>query len=288
MNRTFLASSLPTDYGLGRHPSRQDTSRWVRTASSWHRSGQTSLSLKTGLSCIRDRPVLSICYACYVAIQAASESRTSRTTRERILDTAYELFSRRGIRAVGIDEVIAQADVAKATLYRHFPSKNDLVLAFLEQREQLWTNAWVEPEARRRGKTAEQQLLAIFDLFDEWFRKDDFEGCSFINVLLEFGGGQHEPLGRASATHLENIRSIVRTLAEEAGLRDPASFALSWHILMKGAIVQAGEGDHDAAKRAQTMGRLLIDQHRPPSSKRARPRNPKPRDDGPSRTPTRR
>lgn len=182
--------------------------------------------------------------------------------RDRILDAAYKLFSRRGVRAVGVDELIARAGVAKATFYHHFPSKDDLVFAFLEQREQLWTKGWVEAEARRRGGTPEEQLLAIFDLFGEWFQRDDFEGCSFINVLLEFGGSNGHPLGKASAARLENIRAVVRTLAEEAGLRDPASFALSWHILMKGSIVQAGEGDREAAKRAKSLGRMLIDQHR--------------------------
>lgn len=182
--------------------------------------------------------------------------------RQRILDTAYALFAQRGIRAVGIDEVIEGAGVAKATLYRQFRSKDDLVRAFLEQREQRWTRDWVEAEARRRGTTPEEQLLAIFDLFDEWFQRDDFEGCSFVNVLLEFGGADGHVLGRAAAVHLDNIRTIVRALAEEAGLRDPAAFALSWHILMKGSIVQAGEGDRQAARRAQAMGRLLIDEHR--------------------------
>jgi AcrR family transcriptional regulator len=183
------------------------------------------------------------------------------TARTRILDTAYELFSQRGIRAVGVDELIDRAGVAKATLYNHFPSKADLVLAFLEQREQVWTHGWVEAEARRRGDTPEEQLLAIFDLFDEWFHRDDFEGCSFINVLLEIGDLDH-PAGRASADYLENIRTVIRALADEAGLRDPGEFALSWHILMKGSIVQAAEGDRKAAKRAQAVGRLLIDQHR--------------------------
>jgi AcrR family transcriptional regulator len=187
--------------------------------------------------------------------------RAIGAARQRILDSAYELFSRRGIRGVGVDEVIEQAGVAKATLYRHFPSKDDLVLAFLEQREQLWTRDWVEAEAKARGSTPEEQLLAIFDLFDEWFQHDDFEGCSFINVLLEFGGHDHA-LSRASAVHLEKIRTIVKGLAEEAGVRDPAAFALSWHILMKGAIVQAAEGDHQAAKRAQAMAQLLIEQYR--------------------------
>jgi AcrR family transcriptional regulator len=193
---------------------------------------------------------------------AETTTQSRPDARRRILDSAYELFSRRGIRAVGVDELIDRAGVAKATFYNHFPSKDELVLAFLRQREQLWTKDWVEAEARRRGGTPEEQLLAIFDLFDEWFQRDDFEGCSFVNVLLEFGGILGHPLGRASAAHLENIRSVVRGLAEEADLSDPASFALSWHILMKGSIVQAGEGDRGAAKRAKAMGALLIEHHR--------------------------
>jgi AcrR family transcriptional regulator len=182
--------------------------------------------------------------------------------RERIIESAYDLFSRRGIRDVGIDEVIECAGVAKATLYRHFESKDDLVLAFLERREQRWTREWVETEARRRGTTPEEQLLAIFDAFDEWFRRDDFEACSFINVMLEMGPAH--PAGSASVHHLENIRSVVRQLAEEADLQDPGSFAHSWHILMKGSIVAAAEGDLEAAQRAKKIAHLVLDRHRKP------------------------
>jgi AcrR family transcriptional regulator len=193
------------------------------------------------------------------------DSRTRNRTlqadaRQRILDSSYELFSRRGIRDVGVDDVIENADVAKATLYRHFRSKDDLVLAFLECREERWSQDLVEAGARSRGSTPEEQLLAIFDVFDEWFRREDFEACSFINVLLEMGP-QH-PAGRASMRHLENIRSVIRDLAKEARLRDPASFAHSWHILMKGSIVAAAEGDAEAARRAASMARLLIDKYR--------------------------
>jgi AcrR family transcriptional regulator len=180
--------------------------------------------------------------------------------RERILESSYDLFSRRGIRDVGVDEVIENAGVAKATLYRHFPSKDDLVLAFLERREQLWTREFVEAGLESRGGTPEERLLAIFEVFDEWFRREDFEACSFINVMLELG--PEHPAGGASVRHLENIRSIVRRLAEEAGLRDPASFAHSWHILMKGSIVAAAEGDVEAARRARSMARQLIEQYR--------------------------
>ncbi|MEU6995693.1 helix-turn-helix domain-containing protein [Streptomyces sp. NPDC046465] len=181
--------------------------------------------------------------------------------RERILRTAYELFSRRGIRAVGIEEVVARSGVAKATLYRHFPSKDALVLEFLARRERQWTLGTVMAGARSRGGTPEERLLAIFDVFDEWFRSDGFDACAFINVLLEMGG--EHPLGRASIGYLRNIRALVRGMAEEAGLRDADSFARSWHILMKGSIISAAEGDADAALRARRMARMLIAQHRP-------------------------
>ena len=99
------------------------------------------------------------------------------------------------------------------------------------------------------------------DVFDDWFRQNDFDACSFINVLLEMNDRKTR-VGGASAAHLANIRSIIRELATEANLRDPEQFSHSWHILMKGSIVAAGEGDTDAARRAQAMGRLLIAQHR--------------------------
>ncbi|EID15727.1 hypothetical protein MXEN_05918 [Mycobacterium xenopi RIVM700367] len=192
---------------------------------------------------------------------SADVASAAVSARERILSTAYDLFTRRGIRAVGTDEVVERAGVAKATLYRHFPSKNDLVLAVLERREQRWTLGLVEKQSRLRGKTPEEQLLAIFDLFHDWFaNRDGFEGCSFINVLLEMGA-QH-PAGQASVAYLDNIRDIVRQRARAAGLRDVENFARSWHILMKGSIVAAAEGDVEAAQRAKVMARMLIEQHR--------------------------
>jgi AcrR family transcriptional regulator len=190
----------------------------------------------------------------------SSEPAVATAARQRILENAYDLFSRRGIRAVGIEEVISRSAVAKATLYRHFPSKDDLVLAFLEQREQIWTRQIVEAGARERGATAEERLLAIFDVFHDWFQREDYEGCSFVKVLLETAD-RDSPVGAASVHYLENIRTIVRELAEEAELNDPEAFALSFHILMKGAIVQAAEGDREAARRAKGMAQLLLDQH---------------------------
>jgi AcrR family transcriptional regulator len=197
-----------------------------------------------------------------VAVEAERfPEHSDLATRARILDTAYALFSSRGVRGVSLDEVASGAEMEHSALTKHFRTKDELMLAFLELREEVWTKEFVEAEARRRGTNPEERLLAIFDIFDEWFRREDFEGCSFINVMFEM---QDDPAAKAVCVgYLANIRSVVAQLAEEAELRDPAAFAYSWHILMKGSIVQAAEGDLHAAQRAKALARMLIETYRP-------------------------
>src|SRR5215210_3414165 len=128
-----------------------------------------------------------------------------------------------------------------------------------QRREERWTRGWLQGEVERRAGAPAERLLAIFDVFGEWFARDDFEGCSFINVLLELGEPGH-PVREASVRHLTTIRGYVADLAEAAGV--PASeadaFARQWHILMKGSIVAAAEGDREAAARARELGSLLL------------------------------
>ncbi len=166
--------------------------------------------------------------------------------RKRILDAAYDLFSTRGIRAVGIDEIVARAEVAKATLYRHFRTKDVLVLSFLERREELWTKEFVEAEARRRGATPEERLVAIFDVFDEWFHDEKFEACSFINTLLEMG--PEHVAGRASIVYLDNIRTLVADLAEEAG------GGTAGHGLLRKLLPDPDEGLDHLGSRGRPRG----------------------------------
>ena len=180
--------------------------------------------------------------------------------RERLSRAAYELFSREGVRAVGVDAVIARAGTAKMTLYRNFPSKNDLILDFLRRRELLWTRGWLEAESRRRGETPREQLLAVFDVFADWFSRPDFEGCSFLTTMIEINDREH-PVYQAAIEHLANIRVYIEELATEAGLVDTDSFARKWHILMKGSIMAAHEGDSAAAGRAKQIGELLLKEH---------------------------
>lgn len=184
---------------------------------------------------------------------------TPGDARTRILAAAYDLFSRSGIRAVGIDAIIARSGVARMTLYRHFASKEELVLAYLEQREERWTRGWLQAEVEARAADPAERLLAVFDVFDPWFRRDDFEGCAFIRVMLESIAGE-DVVRTASTASLTRIRAFLEGLAREAGVADPDDFARKWHILMKGSIVAAGEGDADAARRAQQVGRLLLAQ----------------------------
>jgi AcrR family transcriptional regulator len=180
--------------------------------------------------------------------------------RERILEAAYDLFSRSGIRAIGVDTITLHADVAKMTLYRNFASKNELAMAFMALREERWTIGWLQTEVLGRAASPAGQLLAIFDVMDEWFAREDFEGCAFVTSLLEFED-REDPVRMACVMHLANIRAFVRELAEAAGVDDPERFAAQWHILMKGSIVAAQEGDLEAAVKAQELGILLLERH---------------------------
>jgi AcrR family transcriptional regulator len=192
------------------------------------------------------------------SVLSAPQRASSPRAKERILAAAYDLFSRYGIRAVGIDAIIERSGVARMTLYRHFTCKEQLVLAFLEQRAQFWSSEWLQREVARRAATARDRLLAIFDVFGEWFRVEGFEGCTFINVMLEMSNPD-DRVRRASIEYLEQIREFLAQLAGEAGIPDRNAFARKWHILMKGSIVAAGEGDRDAAARAREIGVLVLD-----------------------------
>ncbi len=195
--------------------------------------------------------------ACLMSAAAASGSAC-----EDVLDAAYKLFNQRGIRAIGVDSIIARAGVAKATFYHHFPSKDDLVIAFLQRREQLWTREWFEAEVNRRGATPQARLLAIFDVFDEWFQRDDFEGCPFLRTLFETFEAyqpQENTVAAAVRLHLANIRDIVQLYAEQAGVPQPADLAHKWQMLMAGSIVFAGYGDRSSARIAREAGALLLE-----------------------------
>jgi AcrR family transcriptional regulator len=183
---------------------------------------------------------------------------TLREPEDRILTAAYDLFTRRGVRAVGVDEIITRADVAKATFYRHFKSKDDLILAFLHRRGDLWTRGWLEKETLKRAHDPKTRMLAIFDVMDSWFQRDDFEGCPFIGIL-----GQVQPRDRVrkeAVNQMGAVRAFVRKLAQDAGAKDADALAASWQTLMAGSIVMALSGTSGAARLAKAVGEVLLAQ----------------------------
>jgi AcrR family transcriptional regulator len=192
----------------------------------------------------------------------AGPRRGTGGARERIVRTAHDLFVRHGMAAVGVDRIVEEAGVSKTTLYRHFRGKEQLVLAVLDLRERLWAVEWLEAEVTRRARTPRARLLAIFDAFDDWFRTADYEGCLFTDALLE----SHDRKSAVAAMSIEkraHVRLWVRGLAEAAGIAEPDPFAAQWQMLMTGALIAAGEGNVEAAQRAQEVGRLLLDRHKP-------------------------
>ena len=184
-------------------------------------------------------------------------SAKAANPRERLISAAYDLFSQDGIHSIGVDRVLEEAGVAKSTLYRHFPSKDDLIVAALERREELWTRAWLEREIELSGGPPGARLLATFDVFDRWFHRKDFESCMFLATLLE-SHDRRSRVGDEAVKRLANVRSYLAGLAAEAGASDPEAFAHEWQILMQGAILSATQGNLDAAKRARELGRMLL------------------------------
>lgn len=177
--------------------------------------------------------------------------------RERILDAASASFYREGIRAVGVDSVVADARVAKATLYRHFPSKDALVLAFLERRDARW-RAWFSEAVERISPDPAGRPLAVFDALAEWFASDDFRGCAFLNAAAEIADPSH-PAREAVRLHEARLAAHLGTICAGAGLPAPAAAAADLFLLVEGAIVCAlVEGNSEPAARAgAAAGRLL-------------------------------
>jgi len=172
----------------------------------------------------------------------------SRPARERILLTAHELFYRKGIRATGIDRVIAESGVTKVTFYRHFPSKNDLILAFLEYRHQHWM-AWFVDALQRHGGDA----AALAPALAEWFRDNNFRGCAFINSVGELGGTLPEVVVIARR-HKQGMVNVIADLLPPSARRKKDAQAMA--MAVDGAIIRA-QFDQAPDAALQALRRLL-------------------------------
>jgi AcrR family transcriptional regulator len=189
----------------------------------------------------------------YNKIMNNSEPTTELSARERILRTAHDLFYRDGVRATGIDRVIAEAGVTKVTFYRHFPSKNDLIRAYLDYRHELWMN-WFTDALTRYGATSGQGLNALVAVMEEWFNKPVYRGCAFINTVSELGGVLPDVL-EISSRHKQDMTDVIAGLLPETP--DRVAIANAAAIAVDGAIVKAQLDAKARVAALQGLGMIL-------------------------------
>jgi AcrR family transcriptional regulator len=186
------------------------------------------------------------------------KSEASPSARQRILDAARDEFYARGIEATSIDLIAAKADVAKMTVYQHFPTKEALAVAYVRRFEEDW-NAWLAEGPGARSTAPRAQLLRIFDRVGAFIAREGFCGCAFINAAVESRAGS----AAVAEAALDQRKSAVRTLealARDAGARAPKHLAEVLILLIDGALVGAAmrrPGDH--AGEAKKAAAALID-----------------------------
>jgi AcrR family transcriptional regulator len=180
------------------------------------------------------------------------------SARERILSAAAHLFCHRGFAATGVDSVIARAGTAKATLYKHFSSKDDLIGAVLDAEGEAWRSWFFGRLAEVEGP-ARTRILALFDVLAVWFADDSFYGCPFINAVAEFNSDNSE-IRQAADKHKAHLITWLQANAMEMKARDPREVALHIAVLVDGAIVAAQHSrDPSFAQRARDMAVLYLD-----------------------------
>lgn len=168
------------------------------------------------------------------AIRPASGLRSPASSRGRIVTAAAELFAESGVRATGVDAIIKVADVAKATFYRQFPSKDDLIVAWLEDSRPRWFDR-VRARAEASTTRPTEVIPFLFEAVADWLEEDGFRGCPYLNTAVELGDPAH-PARTVIRRYYEEIEAYFATLGEAAGLAAPAMVASELLALLTGAI----------------------------------------------------
>jgi AcrR family transcriptional regulator len=185
----------------------------------------------------------------------------ARNAKDRLIDAAIDLFYSRGFHAVGLDQIIAAVGVTKTTFYKHFASKDDLIVAAIHRRDQWERKAWNRAIRKMAGKDPKSQLLAVFDVLDVWFNDPEFGGCIFINAAAEFPNPS-DPVHQAAAEHKRAGREQFRDLAKSAGCTEPDTFADLYTAVLEGVLIlRHVHGRNDAARMARPMIERLIAEH---------------------------
>lgn len=188
--------------------------------------------------------------------KAAGRSWKSLSPKERIDRAAYDLFSRHGVRAVGVDTIVERSGVAKMTLYRHYESKDALALAFLDRRWEFFSRGW-QAAVEDLDLPPREAVLGLFDILERWFRSKDYAGCPVVKALFE-SEERGDTVRQAAVRYFGGVRGFLGTLAKGAGVADPETFAAQLQMIMWGAIVAASAGDPHAARAARGLASALL------------------------------
>lgn len=187
----------------------------------------------------------------------------AQPARERILDTAFRLFYAHGPRGVGVDRVVSESGVAKATLYKHFPRKDELVLAYLDKVDQTWFGQ-LRAAARDAGDDPRAQLVGMFDALAGAAHRVGHHGCAFINTAAESESGSD--VHARTVEHKQVVRAWVADLARRAGAADPDLLARQLTMLIDGGLaVGVLDADPTAGAAAKAAAQALVDASCPPA-----------------------
>ncbi|MFD0275174.1 TetR/AcrR family transcriptional regulator [Kitasatospora sp. NPDC127111] len=177
--------------------------------------------------------------------------------RARLLSTAEDLFYAEGVRAVGVDRILTESGVGRASFYRHFASKDDLVVAVLQGRDARWRQ-WLRESVESRALPPEQRPLAVFDALAERFARQDFRGCAFVNTMVE-AADRLSTAHQVAAAHKASVTGYLDQLLAEAGYDEHAALAEQLVLLVDGAIVTAvREGTTEPASRARRIAAAVL------------------------------
>lgn len=181
----------------------------------------------------------------------------ARKSHEHLVSVAIALFRQHGFHATGIDKILAESGVAKNTLYRHFKSKDELILASMRKQDEEFRN-WLMREVERR-ENAIDRLLAVFDVYEQWSKTPVFFGCMFINASAEFSD-RDSPIHAFCAEHKRLVIKYIQDLAEAADVRSSEHLAAYWMLLLDGATVSAQVTDNALSfQQAKLMAKSLLE-----------------------------
>jgi AcrR family transcriptional regulator len=180
----------------------------------------------------------------------------TKQPRDHLVSVALKLFHQYGFHATGIDKILSESGVAKNTLYRHFKSKDELILASLRKQDEEFRN-WMMREVESRNHAVER-LLAVFDVYEEWSRSPAFFGCMFINASAEFSDA-NSPIHAFCREHKRLVSRYIQDLANTADIFASEHIAAYWILLIDGAVISAQVSNNSLAfQQAKVVAKKLL------------------------------